>query len=214
MNVDDAEINKFSNLANKWWDRNGPFKPLHDINPLRLNYILEKCHSLEGKKVLDVGCGGGILTEQMALSGAKVKGIDMAEAPLEVAKLHLLESNLAIDYECIAVEDLAKIAPETYDVVTCLEILEHVPDPASIVSACAKLVKVDGQVFLSTINRNPKSYLFAIMGAEYILKLLPKGTHDYHKFIMPYELDSYAREANLSLKNLIGMTYNPISKKI
>ncbi len=212
MNVDDVEINKFSNLASGWWDRDGPFKPLHDINPLRLNYILEKCRSLEGKKILDVGCGGGILTEQMALSGAEVKGIDMAEAPLEVAKLHLLESNLTVDYERITVEDLAKMTPEVYDIVTCLEMLEHVPDPASVVLACARLAKTDGQIFLSTINRNPKSYLFAIIGAEYILKLLPKGTHDYHKFITPYEMDSYAREANLSLESIIGMTYNPITK--
>ena len=212
-NVDFEEIDKFAALAARWWDKNSEFKALHDINPLRLNYIKEKCgDSLKGKKILDVGCGGGILAESLALEGAIVTGIDMAEAGLEVAKLHLLESGLDIDYQKITVEEFAEQHNNQFDLITCLEMLEHVPDPSSIISSCAKLLKADGQVFFSTLNRNIKSYLFAIIGAEYILKILPQGTHDWDKFIQPAEMDEWARAANLSLKNIIGMTYNPFSK--
>ena len=212
-NVDFEEINKFAALASRWQDKNSEFKPLHDINPLRLNYIKERCdNTLAGKKILDVGCGGGILSEAMAIEGAIVSGIDMAEAGLEVAKLHLLESGLEVDYQKISVEELAKTHAGQFDVVTCLEMLEHVPDPSSIIKACETLVKPGGQVFLSTINRNTKSYLFAIIGAEYVLKLLPKGTHDWDKFIQPSEMDEDARKAGLTLKNMIGMTYNPFTK--
>ncbi len=212
-NVDFDEVNKFAALASRWWDKNSEFKPLHDINPLRLNYIKEHSGgSLKGKSILDVGCGGGILSESMAAEGAVVTGIDMAEAGLEVAKLHLLESGLNVDYQKIPVEEYAEQHAGKFDVVTCLEMLEHVPDPSSIIKACAALVKPDGQVFFSTINRNPKSYLFAIVGAEYILKLLPQGTHDWDKFIQPAEMDEWARQANLSLKSMIGMTYNPFTK--
>lgn len=212
-NVDFDEVDKFAALASHWWDKNSEFKPLHDINPLRLNYIKKKCGgSLKGKKILDVGCGGGILTESLALEGAIVIGIDMAQASLEVAKLHLLESGLTVDYQKITVEEFAAKHPDEFDVVTCLEMLEHTPDPSSIIQACAQLTKTPGQVFFSTINRNLKSYLFAIVGAEYILKLLPKGTHDWDKFIQPAEIDSWARTAGLSLKNIIGMTYNPLTK--
>ncbi len=212
-NVDDNEINKFSVLASRWWDKDCEFKPLHDINPLRLGYIKEKCGgSLKGKKILDVGCGGGILAESLALEGAQVTAIDMAQASLEVAKLHLLESGLDIDYQKIMVEDLAEQNAQIFDVVTCLEMLEHVPEPSSIIKACGKLVKNGGNLFFSTINRNAKSYLFAIIGAEYILKILPKATHDWDKFIQPSELDEWARHAGLSLKNMIGMTYNPLTK--
>lgn len=212
-NVDFDEVDKFAALASRWWDKNSEFKPLHDINPLRLNYIKEKCgNSLKGKKILDVGCGGGILTESLAAEGAVVTGIDIAEAGLEVAKLHLLESGLQVDYQKILVEDFASKHADEFDVITCLEMLEHVPDPNSIIQSCSTLAKTDGQVFFSTINRNIKSYLFAIVGAEYVLKLLPKGTHDWDKFIQPAEMDEWARAANLSLKNIIGMTYNPLTK--
>lgn len=212
-NVDIDEVNKFAALASRWWDKNSEFKPLHDINPLRLNYIKEKCSgSLKGKKILDVGCGGGILAESLALEGAIVTGIDMAEAGLEVAKLHLLESGLKVDYQKIPVEDFAKNNAQAFDIVTCLEMLEHVPDPSSIIKACSELVKTDGQLFFSTLNRNAKSYLFAIIGAEYILKLLPQGTHDWDKFIQPSEMDEWARHSNLTLKSMIGMTYNPFTK--
>jgi 2-polyprenyl-6-hydroxyphenyl methylase/3-demethylubiquinone-9 3-methyltransferase len=213
-NLDNAEIEKFAKLAARWWDKNSEFKPLHEINPLRLNYIKEKCGgSLKGKKILDVGCGGGILAESLAKEGAIVVGIDMAEASLEVAKLHLLESNYDIDYKQILVEEFADSNPESFDVVCCLEMLEHVPDPKSVINACSKLVKKGGEVFLSTLNRNPKSYLFAIVGAEYVLNLLPKGTHDFDKFIKPSEMDNFARNSNLHLQNIIGMTYNIFSKK-
>jgi 2-polyprenyl-6-hydroxyphenyl methylase/3-demethylubiquinone-9 3-methyltransferase len=213
-NLDNAEIEKFAKLAARWWDKNSEFKPLHEINPLRLNYIKEKCGgSLTGKKILDVGCGGGILAESLAKEGAIVVGIDMAEASLEVAKLHLLESNYDIDYRQILVEEFAEKNPEYFDVVCCLEMLEHVPDPKSVINACSKLVKKGGEVFLSTLNRNPKSYLFAIVGAEYVLNLLPKGTHDFDKFIKPSEMDNFARNSNLHLQNIIGMTYNIFSKK-
>ena len=211
INVDEVELNKFSNLAHKWWDKTSEFKPLHDINPLRLNYI-DKALTLKGKTVLDVGCGGGILSESMAERGAKVTGIDLGEKALKVAQLHSLESGVAVDYQLISVEKLAEQQPASFDVVTCLEMLEHVPDPASVVAACAKLVKPGGKVFFSTINRNPKAYLFAVIGAEYLLNMLPRGTHDYAKFIKPSELASWTRLAGLSLNHQIGMSYNPITQ--
>ncbi len=211
INVDAAELNKFSELAHKWWDKSSEFKPLHDINPLRLNYI-DQAVSLSGKTVLDVGCGGGILSESMAQKGATVTGIDLGEKALKVAQLHSLESGITVDYQLIAVEALAEKQPASFDVVTCLEMLEHVPNSASIVSACAKLVKPGGHVFFSTINRNPKSYLFAVIGAEYVLNMLPRGTHDYTKFIKPSELASWMRSANLDLQHQIGMNYNPITQ--
>jgi 2-polyprenyl-6-hydroxyphenyl methylase/3-demethylubiquinone-9 3-methyltransferase len=209
-NVDPGEIAKFSELASRWWDPDSEFKPLHAINPLRLDFIDARAR-LTGKRVLDVGCGGGILAESMAERGATVVGIDMGEAPLSVARLHLLESGLEVDYRCITVEELAEIEPAGFDVVTCMEMLEHVPDPASVVRACARLVKPDGQVFFTTINRTPKAYLFAVIGAEYVLRLLPQGTHDYRKFIRPSELDSWARESGLNLGELTGMHYNPLT---
>ncbi len=212
QNVDHAELNKFAELAHKWWDRNSEFKPLHEINPLRLKWI-DGIASLKDKRVLDVGCGGGILAEAMAQKGAQVTGIDLAEKSLNVAKLHSLESGVAVDYQLIAVEELANTQPESFDVVTCLEMLEHVPEPASVVRACAKLVKPGGHVFFSTINRNPKAYLLAVVGAEYVLNMLPKGTHDYEKFIKPSELASWARTAGLSLATQTGMHYNPLTKQ-
>lgn len=212
INVDHAEINKFEELAARWWDANSEFKPLHDINPLRLGYI-ESTVNLDGIAALDVGCGGGILSEGMARRGAQVTGIDMGEAPLEVARLHLLESGLDVRYERIPVERLAEEQPESFDLVTCMELLEHVPDPGSVVRACAKLTKPGGQVFFSTLNRNPKSYLFAIVGAEYLLRLLPKGTHDFAKFIRPSELDRWIRQAGLHCVDICGMTYNPLTGK-
>ena len=211
VNSDQAELNKFSELAHKWWDKTSEFKPLHDINPLRLHYI-DKAISLKGKTVLDVGCGGGILSESMAERGAKVTGIDLGEKAIKVAQLHSLDSGVAVDYQLIAVEQLAEQKPASFDVVTCLEMLEHVPNPASIVAACAKLVKPGGHVFFSTINRNPKSYIFAVIGAEYVLNMLPRGTHDYAKFIKPSELASFMRPTGLSLVGQIGMSYNPITK--
>jgi 2-polyprenyl-6-hydroxyphenyl methylase / 3-demethylubiquinone-9 3-methyltransferase len=212
-NVDEQELSKFSALASRWWDPDSEFKPLHDINPLRLNYIDKHSGGLAGKTVLDVGCGGGILSESMAKQGATVIGIDMAEAPLSVAKLHLHESNLNIDYQQITAEQLSEEQPARFDIVTCLEMLEHVPDPASVITACHRLVKPEGYLFFSTINRNPKSYLFAIIGAEYVLKLLPKGTHDYAKFIRPAELAQWVRAAGGDIKDMIGMTYNPLTKQ-
>ena len=211
MNADELELQKFSALAHRWWDPNSEFKPLHDINPLRLNYIDALAH-LAGKKVLDVGCGGGILSESMAARGAEVTGIDLGEKPLKVAKLHLLETGQKVDYRLIAAEALAEEQPGQYDVVTCMEMLEHVPDPASIVRACAQLAKPGGQLFFSTLNRNPKSYLFAVIGAEYLLNLLPRGTHDYARFIKPSELARFSRAAGLSVNEVIGMSYNPFSK--
>jgi 2-polyprenyl-6-hydroxyphenyl methylase/3-demethylubiquinone-9 3-methyltransferase len=211
MNVDQLEIDKFSALAHRWWDPNSEFKPLHDINPLRLSYI-DAVAGLTGKQVLDVGCGGGILAESMAQRGANVTGIDMSDKALKVAEIHLLESGNHVDYRKVAVEDLANEKPGQFDIVTCMEMLEHVPDPASIVHACATLVKPGGEVFFSTLNRNPKSYLFAIVGAEYLLKLLPRGTHDYAKFIKPSELARFCREAKLTVREIIGMSYNPFSK--
>lgn len=210
VNVDHAEVSKFEQLASRWWDPNSEFKPLHEINPLRLDYIDARA-VLSGKAVLDVGCGGGILAESMAARGAKVTGIDMGESPLEVARLHLLESGQHVEYRRVPVEELAAEMPVQFDVVTCMEMLEHVPDPASVIAACATLVKPGGQVFFSTINRNPKSYLFAIVGAEYILRMLPKGTHDFAKFIRPSELNRWARKAGLDTADLTGMTYNPLT---
>jgi len=211
LNIDPAEIAKFEELASRWWDTHGEFKPLHEINPLRLHYIDERV-KLAGKKVLDVGCGGGILSESMAQRGASVTAIDMGRAPLSVAKLHALESDVDIDYQQITVEELAEKMPGEFDAVTCMEMLEHVPDPASVIKACKDLVKPGGPVFFSTINRNPKSYAFAILGAEYILKMLPKGTHDYDKFIRPSELDEWARQADLELQDITGLSYNPLTQ--
>ncbi|MEO8839847.1 MAG: bifunctional 2-polyprenyl-6-hydroxyphenol methylase/3-demethylubiquinol 3-O-methyltransferase UbiG [Herbaspirillum sp.] len=210
MNADPAEIQKFSALAHRWWDPVSEFRPLHEINPLRLNWINAQ-QSLAGKKVLDIGCGGGILSESMARLGAKVKGIDLAEKALKVAELHSLETGINVDYELIAAEDIASREPHSYDLVTCMEMLEHVPDPSAIVAACAHLLKPDGQVFFSTINRNPKAYLLAIIGAEYALHLLPKGTHDYAKFLTPAELSQLMRNAGLQVTKLTGMTYNPLA---
>jgi len=210
-NADPIELEKFSQLAHKWWDPNSEFKPLHDINPLRLEYI-DRLAGLAGKNVLDVGCGGGILSESMAGLGANVTGIDMGDKPLQVAKLHLLESGKKVEYRKVAVEELAQEKPEHFDVVTCMEMLEHVPEPPSIVAACSRLVKPGGWVFFSTINRNPKSYLYAVIGAEYILNLLPKGTHDYAKFIKPSEMAQSCRNAGLDLADLIGLSYNPLTK--
>lgn len=211
INADPMELEKFSQLAHRWWDPNSEFKPLHEINPLRLNYI-EELAGLDGKNVLDVGCGGGILSEGMAARGANVTGIDLSDRALKVAKLHLLESGRQVEYRKITTESIAKEQPHHYDIVTCMEMLEHVPEPISIVKACANLTKPGGWVFFSTINRNPKSYLFAIIGAEYILNLLPRGTHEYAKFIKPAELARMARNADLSEEKIIGMTYNPFSK--
>ena len=210
-NVDAAEIAKFSELAHRWWDPNSEFKPLHEINPLRLRWVDTRA-PLAGKKVLDVGCGGGILAEAMAGVGATVSGIDLSEKALKVARLHLYESGKSVDYELVSAEDYAAAHPGEFDVVTCMEMLEHVPDPASVVAACARLVKPGGWVFFSTLNRNAKSYLLAVVGAEYILKLLPRGTHDYAKFIKPAELARMAREARLETEELPGMTYNPLSR--
>ncbi len=210
-NVDANEIKKFEDVAHRWWDRNSEFKPLHEINPLRLNYIDELASGIKGKKLIDVGCGGGILSESMALRGANVLGIDMGAAPLSVAELHALESGVDnIKYQKITVEEIAEKQAGQYDVVTCMEMLEHVPDPSSIISACSKLVKPDGHVFFSTINRNPKSFALAIVGAEYIMNMLAKGTHEYAKFIRPSELESWARDSGLHLENIKGMTYNPL----
>jgi len=210
-NADPLELEKFGALAAKWWDPTSEFKPLHDINPLRLEWI-DGIAALAGKQVLDVGCGGGILSEAMAKKGAHVLGIDLAEKPLKVAALHKLESGVALDYECISAEDLAARAPASRDVVTCMEMLEHVPDPASIVAACAALVKPGGHVFFSTINRNAKAYALAVIGAEYVLGMLPRGTHDYAKFIKPSELTRFCRQAGLDVREIRGMTYNPLTR--
>ena len=211
MNVDQSEIDKFSALAHRWWDPESEFKPLHAINPLRLSWI-KSFVDLNGKKVLDVGCGGGILAESIAQSGADTCGIDLSEKALKVAELHALEVGAKLRYRSIAVEALAEEEPEQYDVVTCMEMLEHVPDPASVVRACAKLCKPGGTLFFSTLNRSPKSYLFAIIGAEYLLRLLPKGTHEYAKFIKPSELVGFTRQAKLEMIGMKGLSYNPISQ--
>ncbi len=211
-NVDDQELAKFEELAYRWWDPEGEFKPLHDINPLRLSYIESKV-GLAGKRVLDVGCGGGLLSEAMASRGALVTGIDMGDAPLGVARLHALEAGIDLDYQKATAESLAEEARASFDVITCMELLEHVPDPASTINACAKLLSPEGFAFFSTINRNPKAYLLAIIGAEYVLRMLPKGTHDYDKFIRPAELGRWMRQADLELCDLSGMTYNPLTRR-
>jgi 2-polyprenyl-6-hydroxyphenyl methylase/3-demethylubiquinone-9 3-methyltransferase len=212
INVDSAEIAKFSELAHRWWDPESEFKPLHDINPLRLDYV-DHIAVLNDKQVLDVGCGGGILTESMAKRGAHVTGIDLADKALKVAQLHALETGSAVNYRMAAVEDIARESPRVFDVVTCMELLEHVPDPASVVAACGTLVKPGGHVFFSTINRNLKAYMFAVLGAEYLLRLLPRGTHRYEKFIKPSELATQCRQSGLEIREIIGMTYNPLAKQ-
>ena len=212
-NVDDQEIAKFEQLASRWWDPDSEFKSLHDMNPLRLNYIEERAGGLAGKQVLDVGCGGGILAESMALRGAQVLGIDMGEVQLAVARLHQLESGAVLDYQRVAAEELVENESARFDVVACMEILEHVPDPASTIQACARLIKPGGHVFFSTINRNLKSYLFAIIGAEYILQMLPQGTHDFRKFIRPSELDRWTRTAGLDIQHLAGLHFNPFTRR-
>ncbi|MSP97104.1 MAG: bifunctional 2-polyprenyl-6-hydroxyphenol methylase/3-demethylubiquinol 3-O-methyltransferase UbiG [Betaproteobacteria bacterium] len=212
QNADPAELEKFSQLAHRWWDPDSEFKPLHEINPLRLAWI-DGHAGLAGKSVLDVGCGGGILAEAMAASGANVCGIDLSDKALRVARLHLLESQLPVHYEAVSAEDFAAQRPGAFDVVTCMELLEHVPEPASTVAACARLLKPGGRAFFSTINRNPKSYLLAIIGAEYVLKLLPKGTHDYARFIKPSELAAACRRYGLRVDECIGMSYNPLTQR-
>lgn len=211
MNIDSAEIAKFNAMASRWWDPNGEMKPLHEINPLRMQFIEQNIDAFD-LNILDVGCGGGILSESLALRGAKMTGIDMAEASIHVAKLHQHESKLSIDYHITTVEDFAKLHPGQFDVITCMELLEHVPDPESIIHACATLLKPNGKCFFSTLNRNLKAYLFAIVGAEYILNMLPKGTHDYKKFIRPSELDGWMRNAALSMSSMAGLHYNPLTK--
>jgi 2-polyprenyl-6-hydroxyphenyl methylase/3-demethylubiquinone-9 3-methyltransferase len=210
-NVDSGEIAKFNALAERWWDPNSEFRPLHDINPLRLNYIDERL-GLPGKKVIDIGCGGGLLSEGMARRGATVTGIDLGEAPLAVARLHAEQSGVEVEYLQVLAEEIAEQRAGEYDAVTCLEMLEHVPDPSSVIRACAKLVKPGGQVFFSTINRNPKAFLFAIVGAEYVLRLLPRGTHEYAKLIRPSELAGWSRDAGLDVRDTTGMTYNPVTQ--
>ncbi|HAJ43694.1 MAG: bifunctional 2-polyprenyl-6-hydroxyphenol methylase/3-demethylubiquinol 3-O-methyltransferase UbiG [Alcanivorax sp.] len=210
-NVDSGEIAKFNALAERWWDPNSEFRPLHDINPLRLNYIDERL-GLPGKRVIDIGCGGGLLSEGMARRGATVTGIDLGEAPLAVARLHADKSGVEVEYLQVLAEEIAEQRAGEYDAVTCLEMLEHVPDPASVIRACAKLVKPGGQVFFSTINRNPKAFLFAIVGAEYVLRLLPRGTHEYAKLIRPSELAGWSRDAGLDVRDTTGMTYNPVTQ--
>jgi 2-polyprenyl-6-hydroxyphenyl methylase/3-demethylubiquinone-9 3-methyltransferase len=212
INADPAELAKFGDLAHRWWDPQGEFRPLHELNPLRLRWI-DGLAPLAGKRVLDVGCGGGILAEAMARLGASVTGIDLSDKPLRVAQLHLLESGVAVEYEKISSEEKARTHPGAFDVVTCMELLEHVPDPASTVAACATLAKPGGRVFFSTINRNPKAYLFAVIGAEYLLRLLPRGTHDYARFIKPSELTHWCRDAGLDPVELKGMSYNPITSQ-
>ncbi len=211
-NIDPAEVDKFEELASRWWDPNSEFKPLHDINPLRISYIKERA-ALQGRRVIDVGCGGGLLSEGLAKLDAQVTGIDMGEAPLTVARLHQHETGVKVHYQRSTAEHMAEMHPQAFDICTCLEMLEHVPDPASVIEACAQLVKPGGQLFFSTINRNPKSYLFAIIGAEYLLRMLPKGTHDYRKFIRPSELDRWARAVGLVLNDLTGMSFNPLTQR-
>ncbi|MBP6346458.1 bifunctional 2-polyprenyl-6-hydroxyphenol methylase/3-demethylubiquinol 3-O-methyltransferase UbiG [Neisseriaceae bacterium CLB008] len=212
QNIDPGEIDKFSQLAHNWWDLNGDFKPLHEINPLRLGFISQHA-ALAGQSVLDVGCGGGILSEAMAKAGATVTGADMAKKSLQIAQLHALEGGLTIDYQCISVEDLARAKPAAFDVVTCMEMIEHVPDPASVIRACTDLVKPGGWVFLSTLNRNAKAYVQAVIGAEYVLGLMPRGTHDYKKFIKPSEMVRMCRSVGLALVDQSGLTYSPLTKR-
>ncbi|PSV03408.1 bifunctional 3-demethylubiquinol 3-O-methyltransferase/2-polyprenyl-6-hydroxyphenol methylase [Photobacterium leiognathi subsp. mandapamensis] len=211
LNVDPAEISKFEDMASRWWDLEGEFKPLHQINPLRLNYVIDHANGLFGKKVLDVGCGGGILAESMAIEGAKVTGLDMGKEPLTVARLHALETGTKLDYIQSTAEEHAEKHQAYYDVITCMEMLEHVPDPASIIAACAKMVKPGGHVFFSTLNRNIKSYLFAIVGAEHVMRLVPKGTHDHNKFIRPSELMAMIDKTALEDRHIIGLHYNPLA---
>ncbi len=213
FNVNPAEVAKFDGAASRWWDAQGEFRPLHEINPLRLDYIEHQVGGLQGKRVLDIGCGGGLLSEGMALRGADVLGIDMAPAALEVASLHALETGVELEYRQQTAEQLADELPGGFDAVTCMEMLEHVPDPASVIEACARLVKPGGQVLLATLNRTVKSYLLAIVGAEYLLRMLPKGTHDYAHFVRPSELDSWARAAGLQLVDVTGMSYNPLTRR-
>lgn len=212
VNVDPLEIEKFQSIASRWWDRESEFKPLHEINPLRVGYIEQQCGQLEGKKILDIGCGGGILSEALAARGAEVTGIDLAELSLKVAKMHLHESQLEVDYQMISAEEFAQANAGTFDLITCLEMLEHVPDPASVVNAAASMLKSDGNLFFSTINRNPKAFVLAIVGAEYVLNLLPKGTHEYRKFIKPSELARVIRGNDMEVVDITGMTYNPLTR--
>ena len=212
VNADPADLDKFSSLAHRWWDPNSEFKPLHDINPLRVDWIDRTVGGLAGRNVIDVGCGGGILAESMALRGAKVTAIDLSDKALGVARLHQLESGVDVDYRHVAAEAMAATSPAAFDVVTCLELLEHVPEPASTVAACGALVRPGGHVVFSTLNRNPRSYLLAILGAEYILRLLPRGTHDWSRFLRPSELARYARRAGLEVGEIVGMTYNPLAR--
>lgn len=212
VNVDPAEIDKFQSIASRWWDRESEFKPLHDINPLRVAYIERQAQGLEGKQILDVGCGGGILAEALAHKGACVTGIDMAELSLKVAKMHLRESGLEVDYQLSTVEDFAQQNAAQFDIVTCLEMLEHVPDPASIIASASRLLKPDGMLCLSTLNRNPKSFALAILGAEYVLRMLPRGTHEYKKFIKPSELAATLRANRMQVRDITGISYNPITK--
>jgi 2-polyprenyl-6-hydroxyphenyl methylase/3-demethylubiquinone-9 3-methyltransferase len=209
-NIDNAEIQKFEDLASRWWDKSGEFKPLHDMNPVRHNFI-NRGTTLKGLNVCDIGCGGGILSESMANSGAIVTGIDMGKGPLAVARLHAMENELEIDYQHITAEEMADKHTGSFDVVTCMELLEHVPDPGSVIDACFKLLKPGGSVYFSTINRNPKAYLFAIIGAEYVMKMLPPGTHDYARFIKPSELDQWARTSGFQLRDIKGVSYNPFT---
>ncbi|HIF9075933.1 TPA: bifunctional 2-polyprenyl-6-hydroxyphenol methylase/3-demethylubiquinol 3-O-methyltransferase UbiG [Photobacterium damselae] len=211
LNVDPAEISKFEDMASRWWDPEGEFKPLHQINPLRLNFVIDKADGLFGKKVLDVGCGGGILAESMAVEGADVTGLDMGKEPLTVARLHALETGVKLKYVQATAEEHAEENPQAYDVVTCMEMLEHVPDPASVIAACAKMVKPGGHVFFSTLNRNIKSYLFAIVGAEHLLKIVPKGTHHHEKFIRPSEMMAMIDRTELQDKHITGLHYNPLT---
>ncbi|TFH86136.1 bifunctional 2-polyprenyl-6-hydroxyphenol methylase/3-demethylubiquinol 3-O-methyltransferase UbiG [Billgrantia azerbaijanica] len=211
-NVDPSEVAKFESLASRWWDPDSEFKPLHDINPLRLDFIDARC-GLAGRQVIDVGCGGGLLAEAMAHRGARVTGIDMGEAPLGVARLHAQESGVSVDYRQASAETMAAEQPGEFDVVTCLEMLEHVPDPGSVIRACATLVKPGGHVFFSTLNRNPKAYALAVLGAEYLLRMLPRGTHDYAKFIRPSELAGWCREAGIEVREQSGLVYNPLTRQ-
>jgi len=210
-NVDPNEVAKFEALASSWWDTEGESKPLHEINPLRLNFIESKCQ-LKNKNIIDVGCGGGILSESLKKNGGQVTGIDMGEMPLNIAKLHALEAELTIDYQQITAEQKAEQDAAQFDVVTCMEMLEHVPDPVSVIKACSQLVKPGGDVFFSTLNRHPKAYLFAVVGAEYIMNMLPKGTHDYKRFIRPSEMASWCRQAGLEVSDITGLSYNPLTK--